>query len=386
MVVRSLDVNKDPFRPQEKNEELLHPKIPYLSALMYLANTTRLDISFSVNLLARYGSAPTRRHWNGIKHILRYLKGTIDMGLFYSKDCSSDLVGYADAEYLSDPHKARSQTGYVFICGGTAISWRSTKQSIVVTSSNHAEIIAIHEASRECIELPHQNTTEGYDDHQLCHPWTIIHKAVLSASPSRSSDYILTVIEGNMKFVSFWRPGDLRWTRINDRNAPCEHIHRDLVYYNGKFYAVDWGGNVLVYDVTGSNPSQTVALLPAWSPPEKIGTSDDDNDGIYGTTSFGVFEVDLAAGKLTETKELGDRALFLGANASISVQASQFPKLKPNHIYYTDDFWESYLGYEEGGGLDMGVYNLANGSFEPHYTGVSLSQVCPPIWVTPTLY
>ncbi|PHT90557.1 hypothetical protein T459_05670 [Capsicum annuum] len=156
MVARSLDVNKDPFRPQEKNEELLNPEIPYVSAigaLMYLANTTRPDIDFSVNLLARYSFAPTRRHWNGIKHILQYLKRAIDMGLFYSKDCSSDLIGYVDAGYLSNPHKSRSQTGYVFICGGTSISWRSTKQSILATLSNHAEIIVIHEANRECQNL-----------------------------------------------------------------------------------------------------------------------------------------------------------------------------------------------------------------------------------------
>ncbi|XP_049391525.1 secreted RxLR effector protein 161-like [Solanum stenotomum] len=120
---------------------------------MYLANTTRPHIAFVVNLLARYSSALTRRHWNGIKQILRYLKGTADMGLFYSNNCSPNLVGYADAGYLSDPHKARSQTGYVFICGGTSISWRSTKQSIVATSSNHVEIIANHEASRECVWL-----------------------------------------------------------------------------------------------------------------------------------------------------------------------------------------------------------------------------------------
>ena len=116
---------------------------------MYLVNTTRPDITFAINLLARYNSAPTRRHWSGIKHILRYLKGTTDMGLFYSNNCSPNLVGYADAGYLSDQHKARSQTGYVFICGGTVISCRSRKQSIVATSSNHAEIIAIHEASRK---------------------------------------------------------------------------------------------------------------------------------------------------------------------------------------------------------------------------------------------
>jgi hypothetical protein len=63
------------------------------------------------------------------------------------------LMGFADAGYLSDPHKGRSQTGYVFTMGSTAISWRSTKQTLVATSSNHAEIIALHEAVRECIWL-----------------------------------------------------------------------------------------------------------------------------------------------------------------------------------------------------------------------------------------
>ena len=86
MVVRSLDVKNDPFRLCENSEKLLSPEVPYLSvigALMYLANCTRPDIAFSVNLLAMYSSAPTRRHWNGIQHILRYLSGTTDMGLFY---------------------------------------------------------------------------------------------------------------------------------------------------------------------------------------------------------------------------------------------------------------------------------------------------------------
>jgi hypothetical protein len=156
MVVRSLDVKKDPFRPREDDEEILGPKVPYLSAigaLMYLANCTRPDIAFSVNLLARYSSAPTQRHWNGVKHVLRYLHGKTDMGLFYPRGSNSQLVGYANAGFLSDPHKGRSQTGYLFTCGSIAISWRSVKQTLVATSSNHSEIIAIHEASRECIWL-----------------------------------------------------------------------------------------------------------------------------------------------------------------------------------------------------------------------------------------
>ena len=86
MVIRSLDVKNDLFRLKEDDEETLGPEVPYLSAigaLMYLTNCTRLDTAFPVNLLARYSSAPTRRHWNGIKHLLRYLRGTTDMGLFY---------------------------------------------------------------------------------------------------------------------------------------------------------------------------------------------------------------------------------------------------------------------------------------------------------------
>jgi hypothetical protein len=106
-------VKKDHFRPREDDEEIFGPEVPYLSAigaLMYLANCTRLVIAFSVNLLARYSSAPTRRLWNGVKHVLRYLRGTIDMRLFYPRGSNSQLVGYADAGFLFDPHKGRSQT------------------------------------------------------------------------------------------------------------------------------------------------------------------------------------------------------------------------------------------------------------------------------------
>ena len=150
MVVRSLEVTKDSFRPKEENEELFGPEVPYLSAigaLMYLANYTRPDIAFLVNLLARYMSASTKRHWNEIKHVLRYLRGTCDIGLFYSKTLEPQFFGYADADYLSDPCKARSQTRYIFTYEKIAISWRSVKQTMVATSSNHSEILATHEAS-----------------------------------------------------------------------------------------------------------------------------------------------------------------------------------------------------------------------------------------------
>jgi hypothetical protein len=120
---------------------------------MYLANNTRPNIEFAVNLLARHSASPTKRHWVGVKSILRYLNGTRDLGLFYSRNQDLVLLGYADAGYLSDPHNGRSQTGFVFLQGGTSISWKSSKQTLVSTSTNHSEIIALYEASRECVWL-----------------------------------------------------------------------------------------------------------------------------------------------------------------------------------------------------------------------------------------
>ncbi|XP_059315763.1 secreted RxLR effector protein 161-like [Lycium ferocissimum] len=120
---------------------------------MHLANAIRPDIAFSVNLLARYSSYPTQRHWNGVKHILRYLKGTSDMGLFYVNNGSTDLVGYADVGYLSDPHKARSQQA---IClHAEVLLYHGDPQSIPLLLLLRIifEIIAIHEASRECVWL-----------------------------------------------------------------------------------------------------------------------------------------------------------------------------------------------------------------------------------------
>ena len=69
MVIRSLEINADPFRPLDEGEKILGHQVPYLSvvgALMYLANSTRPNIAFAVNLLARHNATPVRRHWTGV--------------------------------------------------------------------------------------------------------------------------------------------------------------------------------------------------------------------------------------------------------------------------------------------------------------------------------
>ena len=119
---------------------------------MYLAQYTRSDIAFAVNLLARFSFKPTKRHWNGIKHIFCYLQETIDLRLFYSNENTSPrLVRYTDAGYKSDPHKTRSQTNYLFCYNGSVISWRSIKPTLVATSTNYSEIISLYEAEKECV-------------------------------------------------------------------------------------------------------------------------------------------------------------------------------------------------------------------------------------------
>ncbi|KAM1359571.1 hypothetical protein ACFX2F_046528 [Malus domestica] len=112
-----------------------------------------------------------------LKIFFRYLKGMTDLGLFYTYESlrgvtvplgpqvDSCLVSYANVGYMSDPYRVSSQTSYVFTVGDTAISWKSTKQTLVVTFSNHAEILALHEVSRECFWLraamEHIRSTSG---------------------------------------------------------------------------------------------------------------------------------------------------------------------------------------------------------------------------------
>jgi hypothetical protein len=98
MIIRVLEKDINLFRPKQEGEGVLGAKYSYLSvidALMYHANNTKPDIAFTVNCLAKYCAAPTIRHCNDIKNILRYLNGTIDLDLSFQRNQESDLIGYA---------------------------------------------------------------------------------------------------------------------------------------------------------------------------------------------------------------------------------------------------------------------------------------------------
>ncbi len=132
--------------------------IPYASAvgsLMYAMVCTRPDLSHAVSVVSRYMQNPGKEHWEGVKWILRYVKGTLEKGILYDRGsaATSDVAGYVDADYGGDLDRRRSISGYVFVMCGGAISWKASLQSIAALSTTEAEYIAATEGVKEAIWL-----------------------------------------------------------------------------------------------------------------------------------------------------------------------------------------------------------------------------------------
>lgn len=130
-------------------------KLPYrelVGALTYLSTGTRPDISFAVSYLAQFNNCFRKEHWTAAKRVLRYLKGTADIGLTYKQD-SGPVRGFVDADWGNDPDDRKSFTGYVFVYNGAPISWDAKKQRTVALSSTEAEYMGVTEAAKEAIYL-----------------------------------------------------------------------------------------------------------------------------------------------------------------------------------------------------------------------------------------
>lgn len=97
-----------------------------LGALEYLTHT-RPNISYIVNKLSQFLQSPTTVHWQGVKRILRYLKGTMDYGLYLSKSDSLSLVVYTDADWACCVVDRKSIAAHCMYLGNSLISWSSKK-------------------------------------------------------------------------------------------------------------------------------------------------------------------------------------------------------------------------------------------------------------------
>ncbi|XP_021992156.1 uncharacterized mitochondrial protein AtMg00810-like [Helianthus annuus] len=122
-------------------------------ALQYLT-FTRPDITYAVQQICMHMHAPRTDHWNALKRIIRYLKGTITYGLTLGHTSASSLLAYTDADWAGCPDRRRSTSGYCIYFGDNLIFWSSRRQSTVSRSSEEAEYRGVANVVAELCWLP----------------------------------------------------------------------------------------------------------------------------------------------------------------------------------------------------------------------------------------
>ncbi|KAL3499367.1 hypothetical protein ACH5RR_038460 [Cinchona calisaya] len=225
---------------------------------------------------------------------------------------------------------------------------------LTITSSGDMKLL--HLFSRVQIELPHLTfpyyECDEYEDGEE-RPYSFIRRAVLSANPSETSNFVLMVVHSCAPDLTVAQ----RIFCIDVALIRCRES-----------YVVESSGELLIVSRDGAGIS---------------------SDGeTYGATNFRVIQLDIMKSRWNELSSLGERAIFVGFNGAFSVDSTSFPGIiRPNCIYFTDDSDEAfrYTNSQLGGGKDMGVYNLEDGKIERFDDVRSFSLICPPIWVSPSL-
>ena len=141
--------------PSIDDEKMSMKNIPYSSAvgsLMYAMVCTRPDIAHAVSMVSRYLSNPGRHHWEAVKWIMRYLRGTTDLRLTLGCE-KPTLVGFTDSDLAGSLDDRKSTSGHMVTFAGGAVAWQSRLQKCVALSTTEAELIAAVEATKELLWL-----------------------------------------------------------------------------------------------------------------------------------------------------------------------------------------------------------------------------------------
>ena len=164
-----------------------------IGSLLYLALRTRPDILVPVLILARFQQKPSEYCHRGAKRIMRYLKGTVNLGIFY-KPGTMELHGFVDADYAADMTDRKSMSGYITKLGSSLIGWGARKQASVALSTCEAEYFALSVAAQEIIWMrkvlmeigfPPLKATPLRSDNQSGISWAVGEKL-----PSRRAKHI----------------------------------------------------------------------------------------------------------------------------------------------------------------------------------------------------
>ncbi|KAL5569242.1 hypothetical protein UlMin_025817 [Ulmus minor] len=246
------------------------------------------------------------------------------------------------------------------------------------------------------------------------------HFTIFTTDPvGNPDDLTIIVIYGGYRQLASIRLGkDNKWTHITDTHIPFD----DVVYYNNQFYAITMKGKVLSFDAT--NPTnlnikviteeipkdnEEKEYLGSRSLVESCGellmverysyvfdTGDCENSEDCEdcedsfdrfTVKFKIYKLSLNGQRWVEVKNLGDVALFLGDNSSLSIIASNFDGCLGNCIYFTHD--DDTTGYGPLGPCDLGIYSVARGLFNWNFSMNSnvIAEMFerPPIWLVPKI-
>ncbi|XP_014523648.1 uncharacterized protein LOC106779943 [Vigna radiata var. radiata] len=166
-----LTTTGDPFSDPTQYRSLV-------GALQYLT-ITRPGLSYAVNLVSQFLQAPTTDHFQAVKHILRYVKGTMSYGLSFTRGASLNVLGYSDADWARCIETRRSTYGYSIFSGGNLVSWSAKKQPTVARSSCESEYRAMANAAAELIWLTH-----------LLHDLHISHQAPTLLCDNKSAIFL----------------------------------------------------------------------------------------------------------------------------------------------------------------------------------------------------
>ncbi|KAL5834460.1 hypothetical protein ACOSQ4_013957 [Xanthoceras sorbifolium] len=215
--------------PKTEEERTHMAKVPYASAigsLMYAMVCTRPDIAQAVGAVSRYMNNPGKIHWEAVKWILRYLRGTTNKTLCF-KGGDTTLTGYVDADLAGNVDIRKSTTGYVYTLGGTAVSWVSQLQKIVALSTTEAEYVAVTEASKEMVWLQSflEELGKKQEDNILyCDSQSAIHLAKNPSFHSRTKH-----IQLRYHFIrSLLEDGILKLEKISGAQNPADMLTKTV--------------------------------------------------------------------------------------------------------------------------------------------------------------
>ena len=160
---RTMSTPASAVQLKKPDESEVSVDIPYRKAtgsLIYLCYT-RPDVQYAVGQVCKHNNSYGKPHWAAVKHILRYLRGTIDQSLRFDGTKPLRLTAYCDADFAMAEDNRRSYSGYTMYLGNSLISWSSKQQSVTAQSTTEAEYMAMSHAMKDVCYLRFLLTSLG---------------------------------------------------------------------------------------------------------------------------------------------------------------------------------------------------------------------------------